>query len=137
MRATKHRGNLPPEVQLSLGAELRRALSGWAYRVPMRLVGLAHRAHAPWTTHRERVPHEESIAWAERNVLDPATLEIIDQALHQAWRDLEGLGHPATKEELARCLTKLIVLERDPSLLAAKAVIRLIQSSNKTSKTNA
>ena len=130
MATTRNRGSLPPDVQHSLGAELRRALSGWAYRVPMKLVGLAHRANAPWAAPTERTPRDELITWPDRNVLDPTALEILDKAFHQAWRELEGLGHPATREELARCLTKLIRLERDPSLLAAKAVIRVIQSAN-------
>ena len=130
-RPTEKPGKLPPDVQLSLGAELRRSLSSWAYRLPMHLVGLASRATAPWAGPAERSSPDEPVPWTHHNALDPERIATLDTAFEHAWADLQAVGHPATKEELARCLVKLAPLEREPSLLASKAVIAIIQTSRK------
>src|SRR5687768_9855312 len=125
-RAIEKNAKLPAAVQLSLGAELRRSLSRWAYRLPMHLVGLASRARAPWAEAAERSRPDEPLSWPEHDVLDPDRLAVLDTAFEHAWADLQAIGHPATKEDLARCLMKLARLEREPSLLATKAVIAII-----------
>ena len=129
-RATAKPGKLPPEVQLSLGAELRRALGGWANRLPMHLVGLANRATAPATGTAERGAFSEPVTWPQHNVVDPEQLAVLGTAFESAWADLQAVGHSATREELARCLVRLAKSEREPGLLASKAVIAVIQKKD-------
>ena len=128
-----NRGYIPPEVQLALGAELRWTLSSWAIRLPWKLLSLAHRAHAPQNNKFEHLPSDEPVIWSERGVLDAASIAILDKAFRQALADLRNADHAADKEKLARCLCEMIKTERDPSRLAAKAVISLVLISNSNS----
>jgi gentisate 1,2-dioxygenase len=87
---------------------------------------LARRAHIPPNNKPDIYPSDEPVIWADKGVLDPPSVAILEKAFHQAWDDLKNGDQAADKEVLARCLSQLIKTERDPARLAAKAVIKLI-----------
>jgi len=87
---------------------------------------LAHRVSVPWDEAPRNAPRDPPITTFDRNVFDPATITLLDEAFQRAWEDLQRVQHPVTREALARCLTDLLKIEREPARLATKAVIQII-----------
>lgn len=122
---------LPRDVQISLGRKLRDVYCATMDRLPLHLVGLAHRVEEP-AGHQRRQnipPPFDELSNVESDVLDPDTIRILIDAFNRAWDDLQTLNrNPATEEALALTLIVLVKEgERNPSQLATKAVLKMIQ----------
>jgi hypothetical protein len=122
---------LPRDVQLALGRKLRDAYRATMDRLPLDLVGLAHRVKAPadFQKRPDIPPPLDALRTADSDVLDPETIRILIDAFNRAWEDLQILhGNPATEEALALTLIVLVKEgERNPAQLATKAVLKMIQ----------
>lgn len=125
------RKRLPRDVQLALGRKLRDAYRATMDRLPLHLVGLAHRVEAPADDKRRQniPPPFDELSNVESDVLDPDTIRILIDAFNRAWDDLQILNrNPATEEALALTLIVLVKEgERNPAQLATKAVLKMIQ----------
>ena len=125
------RKRLPRDVQLALGRKLRDAYRATMDRLPLELVGLAHRVAAPADSRKRQdlPPPFDELGKADSDVLDPETIRILIDAFNRAWDDLRILNrNPATEEALALTLIVLVKEgERNPSQLATKAVLKMIQ----------
>ena len=118
---------LPREVQIALGRKLRDVYRSYVDRLPLHLVGLAHRVTDVDNRHPVPLPFGE-LRNLDRDVFDPDTIRILDEAFDKAWNDLQSLKkNPATEDSLALVLMALVKEgERNPSQLATKAVLKLI-----------
>jgi hypothetical protein len=125
-KRSKYKARLSTDVQLALGAELRARFGSWANRLPWPLMRLAQQVSLPRQETRGGQPRDPPAHSFDHNVFDPATIAALDEAFRLAWDDLQKVGHPATEDDLARCLARLVQVERVPARLATKAVIQLI-----------
>src|SRR4051812_42318119 len=123
---SKHKGRLSTDVQLALGAELRARFGSWANRLPGPMMRLAQQVSLPPPETRSGQPRDPPPPAFDPNVFDPATIAALDEAFRLAWDDLQKVGHPVSKDALARCLTRLAKTERAPARLATRAVIQTI-----------
>jgi len=125
-KRSKYKARLSTDVQLALGAELRARFGSWANRLPWPLMKLAQRVSLPRQQMHVGQPRDPPAPSFDPHVFDPATIAALDEAFRLAWDDLQKVGHPATEDDLARCLSKLVQIERVPARLATKAVIQII-----------
>jgi hypothetical protein len=118
-------------VQIALGRKLRDVYRATMDRLPLDLVGLAHRVKMPPDSRKrpDIPPPFDELSNVESDVLDPDTIRILIDAFNRAWDDLQILHrNPATEEALALTLIVLVKEgERNPAQLATKAVLKMIQ----------
>jgi hypothetical protein len=123
------RKGLSRELQIKLGEKLRDLYSEFVQSLPLHLFVLAQRVRGAGSAKRTRSDSiSETLGNNCADVFDPETVAILDEAYEKAWKDLDRLKtNPVTRTALAICLFVLLNQgERNPSLLATKAVLKLV-----------